>query len=361
MQNYRILAINPGSTSTKITIYQNEYCVFKDKIDHSVQELSQFPSIASQKNYRKQAIMKCLSGWSEDLHTLGAVVGRGGFLPPPLFSGTYLVDEYMVTALEQRATDQHAANLGAILAKSIGDDFDKPAYTVDPVGVNETWELGTISGYAGMKRRTMFHCLNVKAVARKAADILGKPRNELNFVIAHLGGGVSISSHLKGRTVDSTCGILGEGAFSPERAGTLGEKEMITFVLEQTALGRTRDEMERSLCGGGGLVSYLGTNNALAVEDMIQAGDEKAKLLYEAMAYQIAKDIGAQSTVLAGKVDAIVITGGLAFSDMLFGWIEKRVCSIAPVLRCAGEFEHEAMTLGVLRVLDGTEEAKTYR
>lgn len=360
MKEYLILGINPGSTSTKVTVFRGEECIFKDSISHSKEDVGAFPNIIAQKEFRRKTVLESLLRGGVDPSKVDAVVGRGGFLPEPLFGGTYIVDDNVCDALEFRATDQHAANLGAALAKSIADEYGKPAYIVDPVGVNETKELGKVSGYKGITRRTMFHCLNVKAVGRMTAKQLGKRYDELNLIITHMGGGVSTSAHEKGRAIDCTCGILGEGAFSPERAGTLGLKEMITLVLEESTAGTSREELERKLCGGGGIVSYLGTNDAREVEKMIEAGNREAALIYEAMAYQIAKDIAAMASVLKGDVDAIVLTAGLAYSGILTDWIRDRVGFIANVIVLPGEYEHEAMTLGALRVLTGEEEPLHY-
>lgn len=354
---YYVLAINPGSTSTKVTIYENEKCVIKESIRHLPEELSIFNDIMDQKEFRKKLIMDWMKRKGFDPKNLSAVAGRGGFLPEPLTSGTYVVDENLCDALMHRAVGNHAANLGGLLAKAIADAFGLKAYVVDPVSVNETEPLGRISGLAGVKRRTLFHCLNVKAVARKAAQELNNKYENMNMVVVHMGGGISVSAHKRGKAVDSTCGLLGEGTFSPERAGTLGAREIMDIVYNS---GKNRKEIEKLLCGQGGILSYVGTTDCQEVEKKILEGDEEAKLIYEAMAYQTAKDIAAQASVLKGNVDAIVITGGIAYSEMLIGWIRERVSFIAPVIVKPGEFEQEAMTLGALRVLKGVEEAMYY-
>lgn len=357
MEKYYVLGVNPGSTSTKITIYENDTCIFKETIKHSAEELKQFEDIIDQKDFRKQLIIDFIREKGFEVKKLSAVVGRGGFLPEPLTSGTYIVDDNLCDALMHRAVGNHAANLGGLIAKAIADELGLNAYVVDPVSVNETEPLGRISGLGGVERRTLFHCLNVKAVARKVAAQLGDVYENLNMVIVHMGGGISVSAHRKGRTIDSTCGLLGEGAFSPERAGTLEQRELLDIVYNS---GKKRKEIEKMLCGQGGMYSYIGTTDCIEAEKMIADGDEKARLVYEAMAYQVSKDIAAQASVLCGKVDAVVITGGMAYSQILTEWIKERVSFIAPVHILPGEFEQEAMTLGTLRVLNGEETAKQF-
>lgn len=358
MNTKRVLSVNPGSTSTKIMVCDDEDCIFKENIRHSPQELAPFGGIFDQIPFRSGLVADALRTAGLELSGMDAVVGRGGFLPEPLAGGTYIADGNVCATLRAAATEQHAANLGALIAKSIGDEYGIPAFIVDPVTVNETEPLGKVSGFAGITRRTLFHCLNVKAVARAVAEQLGRPYPALHLVIAHLGGGISVSAHRGGRAVDATCGLLGEGAFSPERAGTLGLKDVLGLAFNS---GKTQAELEKLLCGGGGIVSYLGTNDGSQVEERAKAGDGEALLIYEAMAYQVAKDIAAQASVLKGQVDAIVLTAGLAHSEMLTGWIKERVEFIAPVIVLPGEFEHEAMTQGALRVLRGEEQPLRYQ
>ncbi|MPW26540.1 butyrate kinase [Alkalibaculum sp. M08DMB] len=356
MTSYQILAVNPGSTSTKISVYKDEACIYKDNIHHCNKELNKFVDINSQLDFRKSLILKFLRANDIPVKQISVVVGRGGFLKP-LSSGTYIVNDKMCEDL-RCPTRNHASNLGGLIAKSIADDFDIPSYVVDPVAVNETQPLGKVSGLKGFERFTLFHCLNSKAVGRKAAKHFKKRYDEINLVIAHMGGGISVSAHQNGVTIDATCGLLGEGSFSTERAGTLGQSSMLDLCFNS---GKTRDELEKLLVGQGGLVSYLGTNNCLEVEKMIQRGNKEAELYYNAMAYQVAKDIAALSSVMKGKVDAICLTGGISYSKMFIDWIIERIEFLAPVLVYPGEFEQEALTLGALRVLKGEIEAKIYK
>jgi butyrate kinase len=355
MENYYILAINPGSTSTKISLYRNEEYLLVETLRHDVQELSKFNSVMEQLEYRKGMIMDFLKKNNIDINLLSAVSGRGGFLKP-ISSGVYKVNDRMCQDLFETKTE-HASNLGGLIAKSIADDCGIPSYVVDPVAVDEIHELGKVSGLKGTDRYVLFHCLNAKAVGRKAAARLNGNYETKNFVIAHIGGGISVSAHKKGVAIDSTMGIFGEGSFSVERAGTLSQRIMLDLCFDS---GKSRKEIEKILAGNGGLVSYLGSNNCLDIEDRINNGDDEARLYYEAMAYQISKDIAAQSSVLSGEVDAICITGGIAHSMMITDWIINRVRYIAPVLVFPGEFEQEALSFGVLRVLRKEIKAKTY-
>lgn len=352
---YRILSINPGSTSTKVALYEDETPVFEEVIRQSAEEVGRFKHIADQYEFRRDVILRLLHDKGVRLEDLDAVVGRGGLLRP-IPSGTYRVNQRMLDDLRHPARE-HASNLGAFLANEVAAQADVPAFIVDPVCVDEFEPLARISGLPEIERKSLSHALNLKAVARQAAKQLGRRYEDLNLVVAHMGGGISVSPHRKGRMIDVNQALDGTGPFSPERAGGLpvGDLVRMAYSGEYTFEG-----LYRRLVGGGGLVAHLGTNDAVEVERRIADGDEHARLVYEAMAYQIAKEIGAMATVLEGDVDAIVLTGGLAHSDMLMGWIRARVEWIAPVLAFPGEDEMEAMTLGALRVLRGEEDAKEY-
>jgi len=354
-QTFRILAINPGSTSTKIAVYDDDKPLFETVIHHSELDLSEFEKIWDQYEFRKKTILETLRANDIDIKTLSAVVGRGGLLRP-VVSGTYLVNELMIRDGKEGYLGEHAANLGPVLAFGIGWDFGIPAYMVDPPSVDEFEPLARLSGHRDIPRRSLAHALNIKATARVAASDLGKKLEETNLIVAHLGGGISVCPLRRGRIIDANDANSG-GPFSPERAGTVPTMGLIDFIFDR---GLSREEAKRALVGKGGLVSYLGTNSAKEVEERIGRGDAKARLVYEAMAYQIAKEIGAMATVLFGKVDAIVLTGGLAASEMLTGWIKQRVEFIAPVRLYPGQDEMKALVLGCLRVLRGQEEAKTY-
>lgn len=352
---YRILAINPGSTSTKIAVYDDENAVLEEVIAHSELDLSEFETIWDQYEFRKRTIIETLGQHGIDLESLSAVVGRGGLLRP-VVSGTYAVNELMISDGREGYAGQHAANLGPVLAFGIGWDLGIPAFMVDPPSVDEFEPLARPSGHRDIPRRSLAHTLNIKATARVAAMDMGKNLEDINIIVGHLGGGISICPLKKGRIIDANDANSG-GPFSPERAGTIPTMGLINYIFDK---GLSGEEAKRSLTGRAGLVSYLGTNSAKEVEERIAAGDEDAKLVYEAMAYQIAKEIGAMATVLKGKVDAIVLTGGLAASKMLTDWIKDRVGFIAAVRLYPGQDEMKALVLGSLRVLRGAEKTKTY-
>lgn len=353
---YRVLTINPGSTSTKIGVYDEENPIFVQTLHHSAEELRSFKRIADQYVLRRDAILNALAEAGIDLNSLHAVVGRGGILPP-IESGTYSVNQKMLDYLNKPAERQHASNLGALIAHEIAAKAGIPAFITDPVSVDEFDPIARISGLSEIQRRSLSHALNLKAAARRAAKELGKPYTGVNLVVTHMGGGISVNPHCRGRMVDTNQALDGTGPFSPERAGGLpiGDVMRMSFSGDYTY-----EQLFRKCVGHGGLVSHLGTNDAREVEKRIAEGDEHARLVYEAMAYQIAKEIGAMSAVLKGEVDAIVLTGGLAFSKMLTNWICERVKWIAPILIYPGEDELLAMTQGALRVLHKEEEMRDF-
>lgn len=352
---YRILAINPGSTSTKIAVYEEKQCLFEEVIRHSKEDLGGFADIYAQYDYRRDLVEQALikHGFSvEDLH---AVVGRGGALKP-ISGGTYSVNDAMVDDLRHRVQTQHASNLGGLLARGIAERHALPSFIVDPVCVDEMEPIARISGWPEMPRRSLFHALNLKATARKAACELGKDFDEVTLVMGHLGGGISFAVQENGRMIDIVNPMDG-GAFSPERTGYLPLSPLVELCFS----GRyTFQEIMRKMIGRGGLLAHLGTDDAREVERRIDSGDEQAEMVYKAMAYQIAKEIAAMATVVNGRFDAIVLTGGLAYSRRLIGWIRERVQFMGKVLVYPGEDELLALSEGALRVLHGEEEAKTY-
>lgn len=354
---YRLLIINPGSTSTKIAIYDNEKPVFEEVLRHSAEELAPYPTIYSQYQFRKDVILETLSRKDINLTKLSAVVGRGGLLHP-IPSGTYEVNDRMVEDLRMGLLGQHASNLGGILAREIASQLNIPAFIVDPVVVDEMEEVARLSGMPDIERISIFHALNQKAVARRAARDLGKSYEEANLIVAHLGGGISVGAHKKGRVVDVNNALDGEGPFSPERSGGLPAEGLLKLCFSGKY---TMDEIKKKMVGKGGLVAYLKTNDAREVEKMIEEGNKEAELIYRAMAYQIAKEIGNCAAVLCGQVDAIVLTGGIAHSKMLTGWIKERVEFISQVMTYPGEDEMSALAEGGLRVLRGEEKAKEYK
>ncbi|MBN1137071.1 MAG: butyrate kinase [Anaerolineae bacterium] len=360
---YRLLVINPGSTSTKIAVYDDEQPLFVETLRHPSQEITAFPNILDQYDFRLQAVLSLLQEKQIPLDSLSAVVGRGGVLRP-IPSGTYQVNDKMIAELSNRNKErEHASNLGGILARDIAGRVGVPAFIVDPVAVDEFDDLARISGLPEIERKSLSHALNLKSAARRAAQDLGRPYPELNLVVVHLGGGISVTAHRQGRMVDVNQALDGTGPFAPERSGGLpvGDVVRLCFgVHPYEGLNLTYEQMFKKLAGKGGLVAHLGTNNAVEVERRINAGDDHARLIYEAMAYQIAKEIGTMATVLKGKVDAVVITGGIAHSEMLLSWIRERVGWIAPILVYPGEDEMLALAQGALRVFRGEEAARQY-
>ncbi|MGX8797267.1 butyrate kinase [Fusibacter sp. JL298sf-3] len=357
MENYRILAINPGSTSTKIAIYDNEKEVFETTLRHSNEEIEQYDKIADQYDFRKDVILKVLSENEINLTKLSAVVGRGGLLKP-IKGGTYAVNDAMIEDLKVGVLGEHASNLGGMIANEIAVQLNIPAFIVDPVVVDEMTEIARVSGMPDIQRASIFHALNQKAVARRYAGEQNKKYEDLNLIVAHMGGGVSVGAHEKGRVVDVNNALDGEGPFSPERAGGLPVGDLAKMCYSGKY---THADIKKKIKGKGGIVAYLGTNDGREVVKMIEDGDEKAKLVFEAMAYQIAKEIGSCAAVLKGQVDAIVLTGGLAYGEMLTDWIKERVAFISEVVIYPGEDEMSALALGGLRVLKGEETAQEYK
>lgn len=356
MKNFMILAINPGSTSTKIAVYKNEQPLIEKVLRHPIKEIAAFEKISDQFEFRKKFIEEAIAEAGIKVKDLDAVVGRGGLLRP-IPGGTYNINETMVEDLKNGVSGQHAANLGGIIAKQIADEAGCSSYIVDPGVVDELEEIARISGVPQMPRRSIFHALNQKAIARRAAQELGKRYDEMNLIVAHMGGGVSVGAHRRGRVIDVNNALDGEGAFSPERAGGVPVGDLIKVCFSGKY---TMEEVQKMLKGNGGIVAYLGETSALEVEKRIEAGDEKAKLIYEAMAYQVAKEIGAYATVLKGEVDLIALTGGIAYSKMMTSWIIERVGFIAPVKIYGGEDELSALVMGALRVLRGEELPQEY-
>jgi len=352
----RILAINPGSTSTKIALFHNEKEIFQETIRHSPAELKPYPKIIDQYIFRKEAILKILDNKEINIRKLNAVVGRGGLLKP-ISGGTYIVNEKMVNDLKQGLYGEHASNLGGLLAFEISRNLDIPAFIVDPVVVDEMEPIAKISGTPEIERKSIFHALNQKAMARRAAGDLGKKYEEINVVVVHLGGGISVGAHKKGKVIDVNNALDGDGPFSPERSGGLPFGALMKMCYNGKY---SYDELRRKLIGRGGLVAYLGTNDGREVKKRIDAGDEQAELIYKAMAYQVGKEIGSQCAVLKGDIDAIVLTGGLAYDNMFIDWIKEMVSFMAPVMVYPGEDELLALAHGALRVIIGGEKAKTY-
>lgn len=352
--NYNILAINPGSTSTKIALYKNDKEVFCKTLDHPAEEIEKYDKIQDQFEMRKNVVLSFLKDNGYEVNELSAVVGRGGMVPK-VKSGAYKVNETMVKRLRDNPVIEHASNLGALIACEIANTVGVEAYIYDSVRVDEMIDVARISGMPDIERTSTSHALNSRAMAMKVAKMYGKQYNEMNFVVAHLGGGISVTAHERGRMVDIIADD--EGPFSPERAGRVPCKNLIDLCYSGKFDKRT---MSRKLRGNGGLKAYLNTVDVRDIEKMIDNGNKEAELILEAMAYQVAKGIGELATVLEGNVDSIVITGGIAYSMRVTSWIKKRVQYIAPVEIMAGENEMESLALGTLRVLTGEEAAREY-
>ncbi|WP_160244887.1 butyrate kinase [Bacillus subtilis] len=353
----RILTINPGSTSTKIGVFHNERSIFEKTLRHNIEELQRFDRIIDQYEFRKNHILETLHEQGINISKFDAVCARGGLLRP-IEGGTYVVNDEMIEDLKSGYAGQHASNLGGIIAREIADGLNIPSYIVDPVVVDEMSVLAKVSGMPEIERKSIFHALNQKAVARKAAASLGKRYENMKMIITHMGGGITIGVHDCGRVVDVNNGLHGEGPFSPERAGTVPAGDLVDLCFSGEY---TKEEIMKKLVGTGGLLGYLGTNDAVKVEQMIQGGDEKARFIYDAMAYQVAKEIGAASAALKGEVEAIVLTGGLAYGKSFVSAIRSYIDWISDVLVYPGENELQSLAQGALRVLLGEEQSKQYR
>ena len=355
MKKYTILTINPGSTSTKIGVFENEKLLFEHTVRHNSNVIEEYGTIWEQYTFRKKEIVEILQDNNFDLTKLDAVVGRGGLIKP-IPSGIYAVDEEMIQDARTGYQGQHASNLGCVIAYSIGWEFNLPSYIVDPPAVDDFEPLARVSGYAGIERSSLIHALNIFATARNYAKSLKKKFTDLNLIIAHLGGGISVAAIKDGKAINSNNGI-DEGPFTPERSGRL---PLMKFIELCTSGKYTETELRKIVAGKGGMVSYFNTNKAHEVENMARSGSPKFKLIYDAMAYQISEEIGARSTNLKGKVDAVILTGGIAHSEMLATLVKERVGHIAPFVVMPGELELEALASGAVRALNGEEHVKKY-
>ena len=353
---YKILSVNPGSTSTKFAVYEDEKLVCLHTIRHSADDLKSFKSLLEQHEFRKNLMVDYLAKDGIDITELSAVVGRGG-LVRPLESGVYSVNDKYVDDLKTRYSAEHASNLGGVIAREIAETIPGClALIADPVVVDEYQDVARISGLPQIPRRSMFHALNHKAIARKYAAANGTTYEKLNLVIAHMGGGISVAAHRLGKVVDSNQGLDGYGPFSPERAGTLDAGQLVDLCFEGKY---THDEIRKLLVGSGGLMAHLGINDTKVILQMVESGDKKARLVLEALAYNVAKEIGAMLAVLHGEADAVILTGGIAYSKFVVEYIKKMISPIIKVTVYPGEDEMESLAMSGLRVLRG-EEAKMY-
>jgi len=350
-----ILAINPGSTSTKIALFKEEELLLKESIDHSSEELAAFQRIIDQQPLRFRVIMNFLRKNDFQLSQLAAVVGRGGLLTP-MASGTYLVNDEMIDYLKQNRLE-HASNLGALIAADIAAEAGVQAFIVDPVVVDEMDDLARVTGRPEIRRISIFHALNHKAAAREAARKIGKAYEECRFIVAHLGGGISIGAHKEGRVVDVNNALNGDGPFAPERAGSLPAWGLLEWAFNEK-LGLP--ELKKKLAGNGGLVAHLGTSDLRLVEAQHLKGEAGPSFIYQAMAYNVAKQIASLAAVLEGRIDALVFTGGIAFDRTFLDLVSARVAFLAPIIVIPGEDEMKALANGALRVIKGEENAKKW-
>ncbi len=357
MENNLILSINPGSTSTKIAVFQSTKEVFLKNIKHTSEKLSQFKQITDQYSFRKQIILEELESASFDVNDIKVIVGRGG-LVKPIPSGVYKVNDRLIEDLKAGVMGQHASNLGGLIAKDIANAISgAEAYIADPVVVDELDDIARISGHPLFERVSIFHALNQKAIARQHAKSVSKSYEDMNLVVAHLGGGISVGAHHRGRVIDVNQALDGEGPFSPERSGTLPAGALVNICFSGKY---TEEDIKAMITGKGGLVAYLGTNDAYEVEKRAIAGDEKAMLIQSAMAYQVAKEIGAMSTVLKGDIDAILLTGGIAYGKPFVEAVSERVRHIGPVYVYPGEDEMRALAMNGLMIFNGDVEPMEY-
>ena len=350
------LIINPGSTSTKIGVFEDETLLFEETLRHSTEEISQFATIVDQKDFRKKIITDLLTAKDFDMKSLNVIVGRGGMLKP-IPGGTYAVTDELLEDLKIGKQGQHASNLGGILAKEIGDELGVPSFIVDPVVVDELSDVARYSGVPELPRTSVFHALNQKAVAKRYAKEIGKPYESLRLIVVHMGGGVSVGAHIDGKVVDVFNALDGDGAFSPERAGAVPSGALVKMCFS----GRyTEKEVYGKIVGRGGFNAYLGTNDMRDVTKMANEGDMKAGAVKDAFIYQVAKDIGSMACVLQGKVDRIIVTGGIAYASDVIDALKNYAEWIAPFTVYPGEDELLALAQGALRVLSGEEKAMEY-
>ncbi len=354
----RILVINPGSTTTKVAVYKNSTPIFLKTIKHSIEDLKKFNKITDQFQYRKDLICKEITYAEISLENIKVVIGRGGLLKP-IESGVYEVNDEMIKDLKNSPFGEHASNLGGLIAYEFSQSLpNAKAYIADPVVVDELDDIARISGHPAFSRVSIFHALNQKAIARDHAKSLMKKYEDLNLIVVHLGGGITVAAHKKGRVIDVNNGLDGEGPFSPERSGTLPVGQLVSMCFSGKY---TEKKIRRMIKGEGGLVAYLGTNSAYETEKRVIKGDKKAKKYFEAMAYQVSKAIGSMCPVLKGNVDAILITGGIAHSKLFMNLIIERVYRIAPIHVYPGEDEMRALALNALRIINNEEKCKVYK
>lgn len=350
------LIINPGSTSTKIGVFEDETLLFEETLRHSTEEIAQYASTVEQKDFRKNIILDLMKEKDFDMKSLDVIVGRGGMLKP-IPGGTYAVTDDLLEDLKVGVQGQHASNLGGILAREIADSIGIPSYIVDPVVVDELMPTARYSGVPELPRISIFHALNQKAVAKRYANEKGVAYDSLNLIVVHMGGGVSVGAHEKGKVVDVFNALDGDGAFSPERAGAVPPGALIKMCFSGKY---TEKEVYKKLVGNGGFNAYLNTNDMRDVDKMVDEGNKEAEEIREAFILQVAKDIGSMACVLKGKVDQIIMTGGIAYDKAVTDGLKEKAGFIAPVTVYPGEDELLALAQGAIRVMTGKETAMVY-
>ena len=355
--DYLQLVINPGSTSTKVAIYLNDKLIQESTLRHKVEELEKYHNLIDQLDFRRQVILDFLLEHKYKVSQIDVFVGRGGMLKPLKNGGTYLVTDKMLDDLRECKYGTHASNLGALLASSFAKPLNRPAYIVDPVVVDEFEDIARVSGQKLIERKSIFHALNQKATAKRYAKSCNRHYEDLNLIVCHLGGGISVGLHKKGRVIDVNNALGGDGPFSPERTGTIPTYPLVDLCFSGKY---TEKEIKKLLVGKGGLVSYLGTNSGKVIEDRINDGDQEAKFYLEAMGYNVVKEIGAMYFACRDKVDAILITGGLAYSKFFIDYLKSYLDRISPVYVYPGEDEMRALAEGTLRTLRKEEKLQAY-
>ena len=353
--SYKILVINPGSTSTKIGVFEDETMLFDKTLRHPAEEIAKFASIPDQKEWRKELVLEALKENNFDSKTLNAVSARGGLIAP-MRGGTYATTDKILADCVKGVQGQHAANLGALIAREIGDELGIPSFIVDPPVVDEMCAVAKYSGHPAIVRRSKFHALNQKAVAKRYAKEVGKAYEDLNLIVCHMGGGISVGAHVNGSVIDTENALDGEGPFSPERAGTLPSGDLVNLCLGGQY---TEAEIRKMLTGRGGLVAYTGSTDMRDLLKMAET-DPKVAEVIDAFHYQIGKEIGSMAAAMKGKVDQIILTGGIAYGKETVAALKEMVEWIAPVTVYPGEDELLALTQGALRVLKGEEEVGVY-
>lgn len=356
MMSIKSLIINPGSTSTKIGVFEDETLLFEETLRHSTEEISHFATIVDQKDFRKNIITDLLKEKNFDIHSLNVIVGRGGMLKP-IPGGTYAVTDTLLEDLKIGIQGQHASNLGGILAREIADSISVPSYIVDPVVVDELDPISRYSGVPELPRTSVFHALNQKAVAKRYAKESGRTYDSLNLVVVHMGGGVSVGAHKAGKIIDVFNALDGDGAFSPERAGGVPSGALVKMCFSGKY---TENEIYGKIVGKGGFNAYLNTNDMRDVEKMAEADDANAIEIRSAFILQVAKDIGSMAAVLNGKVDRIIVTGGIAYDKAVVAGLKTRTEWIAPFQVYPGEDELLALVQGAIRVMNGEEKLMEY-